>query len=123
MKRVTLSRVAALVVGGLFSVTPAEPARGAEKIKITVPAAVTTFVSLYHARAAGYFAEEGLDVEVVVIPGPASLQAVIAGDAQFALIPGTYQLLAHEKGQRLPAVMSILTRNAINVVIDRKSVV
>ena len=63
-----------------------------------MPAVTTTFAPLYHARAAGYFAEEGLDVEIVVIAGPASLQAVMAGDAQFALIPGTYQLLAYEKG-------------------------
>jgi NitT/TauT family transport system substrate-binding protein len=119
MQRIAARRVAALVVVGLLSIVPAESARGAEKIKITVPAAVTTFAPLYHARAAGYFAEEGLDVEVVVIPGPASLQAVIAGDAQFALIPGTYQLMAQDKGQRLPAVMSILTRNSINIVMHK----
>lgn len=97
------------------------PAHGAERIKISVPIAATTFAPLYHARAAGYFTEVGLDVEIVVIPGPASLQAVISGDAQFALIPGTYQLMAYEKGQRLPAVMSVLTRNSINIVMHREA--
>lgn len=116
MKRITAWIVGTLVVATLLV---AGPARGAEKIKITVPAHSTTFAPLYHASAAGYFAEEGLDVEVVVIAGTASLQAVIARDAQFALAPGTYQLMAHERGQRLLAVMSILTRNSINVVMHK----
>ena len=116
MKRVAACIVAALV---LVALCASGSAWGAEKIKITIPAVTTTFASLYHARAAGYFADEGLDVEIVVIGGPASLQAVIAGDAQFALIPGTYQLMAHEKGQRLPAVMSVLTRNSINLVMHK----
>jgi len=116
MKRVAAWFVAALV---LVALSASGSAWGAEKVKITIPAVTTTFASLYHARAAGYFADEGLDVEIVVIGGPASLQAVIAGDAQFALIPGTYQIMAHEKGQRLPAVMSVLTRNSINLVMHK----
>src|SRR5262245_6509265 len=92
---------------------------GREKVTITVPAVTTTFAPLYHAQAAGYFAHEGLDVEVSVMAGPTSLQAVIAGDAQVALMPGTYQMMAHEKGQRLQAVMSVLNRNSINVVMHR----
>jgi len=111
----------ALVALALAALSPVlcAPAHGAERIKISVPIAATTFASLYHAQSAGYFSDAGLDVEIVVIAGPASLQAVVAGDAQFALIPGTYQLMAHEKGQRLPAVMSVLTRNAINIVMHK----
>jgi NitT/TauT family transport system substrate-binding protein len=108
-----------LLMIGIFGGDFVVRAAGVEKVKITVPAVTTTFAPLYHALAAGYFAEEGLDVEIAVITGPASLQAVIAGDAQFALIPGTYQLMAHEKGQRMPAVMSVLTRNSINLVMHR----
>lgn len=119
MKRITIWIVAALVLVAVSAAGSVGPAWGAEKITITIPAVTTTFAPLYHARAAGYFADEGLDVEIVVIAGPASLQAVIAGDAQFALIPGTYQLLAYEKGQRLVAVMSVLTRNSINLVMHK----
>jgi hypothetical protein len=53
---------------------------------------------------------------VVVILSAGSLQAVLARDALFAAAPGTYQLILHEQGQRLVAVMSLLMRNAINVV-------
>jgi NitT/TauT family transport system substrate-binding protein len=96
------------------------PVLGAEKIKISVPAPSTAFAPLYHAQAARYFVEEGLDVEIMVIPGAASVQAVMARDTQFALAPGTYQLMAYEKGQRLLSVMSILTRNVINIVMHKE---
>jgi NitT/TauT family transport system substrate-binding protein len=117
MRRSSFCVVAVLTL--VVSLAPVRTLSGAERVKIAVPGTSTSFAPLYHAKAAGYFAEEGLDVEIVVISGPASLQAVIAGDAQFALIPGTYQLLAYEKGQRLPAVMSVLTRNSINLVMHK----
>ena len=92
---------------------------GAEKIKISVSAPSTTFAPLYYARAAGYFAEEGLDVDIVVVPGAGALQALIARDVHFAMTPGTQQLVAYERGQRLLSVMSILTRNSLNVVMHK----
>jgi hypothetical protein len=58
-------------------------------------------------------------VDIVVVPGAGSLQAVIGRDAQFAMAPGTFQLMAYEQGRRLVAVMSILTRNAVNIVMHR----
>lgn len=91
----------------------------AEKIKITIPGVSALFAPLFHARAAGYFADEGLEVEVVVALGAGSVQAVLARDAQFTIGPGPYQLLAYEKGQPLLAVMSILARNAINIVMHK----
>jgi NitT/TauT family transport system substrate-binding protein len=90
-----------------------------QKIKITIPAAAVTFAPLYHAKTAGYFAEEGLDVEIITVAGGGSLQAVIARDAQFMVGPSTYQIEAYQKGQKLVSTMSLLTRNAINVVMHK----
>jgi len=114
MRHVVGLATSLLLLAGLVT-----PAPAAEKVKITIPAAAATFASLYHARSAGYFAEEGLDVEVVTVPGGGSLQALIARDAQFCVTPGTYQMQAWEKGQRLIATGTILNRNAINVVMHR----
>ncbi len=97
-------------------------AEGAERIKITVPATAVTFAPLYHAKSAGYFADEGLDVEIVTAEGARSLHALIARDVEFTVAPGTYQLTAYEQGQRVLATMSILTRNSINVVLHRDAV-
>jgi hypothetical protein len=103
---------ASLLVAGL-------PLAEAQKVKITIPATAVTFASLYHAKTAGYFAEEGLDVEVVTVEGGKSLQALLARDAEFTVAPGTYQLQAYERGQRVLATASILTRNAINLVMHK----
>jgi NitT/TauT family transport system substrate-binding protein len=119
MKRVTTGISGSLMVAGLLAGAFAVPVRGAEKIKITVPAPSTTFAPLYHARAAGYFAEEGLEVDIVVVPGTGSVHAVFARDSHFAMAPGTHQLVAYERGQRLLAVMSILTRLSLNIVMHR----
>jgi ABC-type nitrate/sulfonate/bicarbonate transport system substrate-binding protein len=111
VRTLTLLLLAALAV-------PA-PAPAAEKLKVTVPAAAVTFSSLYHAKTAGYFAEEGLDVEIVTVAGGGALQALIARDAQLSVQPSTYMFQAYEKGQRLLATASILTRNSINVVMHK----
>ena len=116
----TFSWIAAVLIVGCLAGGFVVPALGAEKIKITVPSPSTTFAPLYHARAAGYFAEEGLEVDIVVVPGAGSIQAVFARDSQFAIAPGTYQLMTYERGQRLVAVMSTLTRNALNIVMHRE---
>lgn len=119
MKRVFLSIEALLLAVGVFAAGSVCPASGAERIKITVPNHSTTFAPLYHARAAGYFAEEGLEVDIVVVPGAGSVQAVLSRDSQFVVAPGTYMLMAYERGQRLMAVMSTLTRLALNIVMHR----
>lgn len=119
MKRTSLSIAVLLMVVGVFAGRSVTTALGAERIKITVPSPSTTFAPLYHARAAGYFAEEGVEVDIVVVPGAGSVQAVFSRDSQFALAPGTYMLMTYERGQRLLAVMSTLTRLALNIVMHR----
>lgn len=90
--RVAIATALVLLAG---LIAPIEASAQLQKIKITVPAAAVTFVSLYHARTAGYFADEGLDVEIITVAGGGSLQALIARDAQFMVGPATYQIEAH----------------------------
>ena len=91
----------------------------AETVKIMLPGPSTAFAPLYHAKAAGYFTDEGLDVEILMGTGAAGIQGLIARDVDFLLTPGTFQIQAYERGQRLVAVMSVLTRTHINVVMHR----
>src|SRR6266700_3071064 len=51
------ARLIAVVV--LIALIWPTSAPAAAKIKVTIPAAAVTFASLYHAKAAGYFADEG----------------------------------------------------------------
>ena len=116
MRHVVALVISLSMVAGLIAPTSAH---AAEKIKITVPAASVTLASLYYAKAAGYFAAEGLNVRIVTVPGGGALRALVAGDAQVSVTPGTYQLQAHEKGQKLTAAGSIFTRNSVNIVMHK----
>lgn len=111
--------LAAVAVMLVALVLPGGASAQPQKIKITIPAAAVTFASLYHAKTAGYFAEEGLDVEIITVAGGGSLQALIARDAQFTVAPATYMIEAHQKGQKMLNTMSLLARNAINVVMHK----
>lgn len=64
-------------------------AAAADRIKATVPQPGTTAYAMYDiALAKGYFASEGLDVEIVAAGGGVATPALISGDAQFTGSPG-----------------------------------
>lgn len=118
----------AMLLGVMWAAAPAGapapaaeqvPAPVAEKIRVTIPATALTLAPVFLAKGIGFFAEEGLDVEVVDAPGPRSVQAVLSRDADFSATPGTYQISTHAQGQRLLSVASLLTRNSINVVMHK----
>src|SRR5215510_14618306 len=57
----------------------AGPAR-AEKIRTAIPQANLNYLSIFVADAKGFFRDEGLDNETVVISGPLSIAALLSGD-------------------------------------------
>lgn len=64
-------------------------ADAADYIKATVPVPTDTAYAMYWVAAdKGYFAAEGLDVDVVLAGGGVATPALISGDAQFTGSPG-----------------------------------
>src|SRR5690242_582418 len=61
-------------------------AEALKKVRIAFPSMVIDFAPLWVAREKGLFRDEGLDIENMLIPGGVrGVQALIAGDVQFAL--------------------------------------
>jgi ABC-type nitrate/sulfonate/bicarbonate transport system substrate-binding protein len=56
----------------------------AEKIRTAIPQANLNYLSVHVADAKGFFREEGLDNETVVISGPLSIAALLSGDVDFS---------------------------------------
>src|SRR5262245_29250098 len=56
----------------------------AEKIRTAVPQANLNYLSIFVADAKGFFRDEGLDNETVVISGPLSIAALLSGDVDFS---------------------------------------
>jgi ABC-type nitrate/sulfonate/bicarbonate transport system substrate-binding protein len=77
-----------LVVLYLFSLVVRAEAQELKKIHVAIPAvtpAVTTFAV---AKDKGYYREEGLDVELVVMPSAVGTQALIGGNVKFSTVGG-----------------------------------
>src|SRR5262245_13063647 len=60
-----------------------QPAFAAEKIKMSVSVMSGAFAMYFIAIDRGYFAEEGLEVEIIGAAGPTATAALISGDLQF----------------------------------------
>src|SRR5215831_15079955 len=94
-------RAAILVIVVLALV--AGPAR-AEKIRTAIPQANLNYLSIFSADAKGFFKDEGLDNETIVIGGPAGIAALISGDVDYSGAGGS-GLRAAVKGAPLKAIM------------------
>ena len=62
----------------------AQPATGAEKVKVSVSVIAGAFAMYFIAIDRGYFAEEDLDVEIVGAAGPTATAALMSGDLGFS---------------------------------------
>ncbi len=81
------------------------PARAAmEKTSMAQTPAIVAFLAAYIAEDAGIWRDSGLDVTVINLPGIATVNAVIAGSADFALSGSDALTRAAAKGQRLLAL-------------------
>ncbi|MGZ8485175.1 MAG: ABC transporter substrate-binding protein [Candidatus Binatia bacterium] len=56
----------------------------AEKIRTAIPQANLNYLSIHVADARGFFKNEGLDNETVVISGPLATAALLSGDVDFS---------------------------------------
>jgi ABC-type nitrate/sulfonate/bicarbonate transport system substrate-binding protein len=76
----------------------------AEKIRTSVPGLNLNYLSIFSADAKGFFKDEGLENETIVIGGPAGIAALISGDVDFSGAGGS-GLRAAVKGAPLKAIM------------------
>lgn len=72
-----------LAIMGLTA--PTEAAR----IRLSVPVHGVSHVAFYVAKDKGYFQQEGLDVEVILMSAPIGIRALIAGDVDASTVGGS----------------------------------
>ena len=96
-----------------------EPADEREKITFVLDwTPNTNHTGLYVALANGYFAERGLDVEVVQPPEDGAEVLVASGKAQFGVSFQDYIAPAQVKGKELPitAVAAVIQHNTSGII-------
>lgn len=118
-KRVLLSIIALFVIAaaivGYFALRSKDPANVVPK-KVIINEAVKNllYLPLYHAKEKGFFAEEGLDVEIIT-GGTAtnSFAAMLSGEANFSQADPMYVPISREKGSRTKVVAQVVGRIAV----------
>lgn len=72
----------------LFVIGPAAIAEAA-RLRLSVPVHGVSHVAFYAAKEKGYFQEEGLEVEVILMSAPIGIRALIAGDVDASTVGGS----------------------------------
>ncbi|MGH7783962.1 MAG: ABC transporter substrate-binding protein, partial [Candidatus Binatia bacterium] len=88
----------------LVSVTSLQAQTGLRKVRVSIPAANVTYLPFYAAKDKGYYREEGLDVEFILMPASIASTAVLTGDIDYnGAVTGV--VAAAVKGQPIKAVI------------------
>lgn len=89
--------------------------RPLEKVKLTVAAKSVSFVPFYFGKAKGFFKEEGVDLDIVVIRPPIGITALQAGEVDYSASSGV-GMRAALKGASLRALMFIQTKLSFSLI-------
>jgi len=89
----------------------------AEKIRTAIPQANLNYLSIYVADAKGFFKDEGLDNETVVISGPLSIAALLSGDVDYSGAGGS-GMRAALKGAPIKGIMFQADKVTFYLVVD-----
>jgi NitT/TauT family transport system substrate-binding protein len=79
---------ARLVICFLAFIGSVERANG-KTLKASIPAHSVSHLAFYTAKENGYYREEGLDVELILMPAPVAVRALIGGDVEISTVGGS----------------------------------
>jgi ABC-type nitrate/sulfonate/bicarbonate transport system substrate-binding protein len=86
-----------------------------DRVRLTVPAKALTFVPYYFGKAQGIFADEGIDLEIIVMRPPLGVTALVTGDLDYSAAAGL-SIRAAMKGVPLRTVAFIQTRLSFSLI-------
>jgi NitT/TauT family transport system substrate-binding protein len=102
----------------LFIVAVSAATVRAESIRTAIPQANLNYLSVFVADAKGFFREEGLENETVIISGPLSIAAVLSGDVDYSGAGGS-GMRAASKGAPIKGIMFQTEKVTFYLVADR----
>jgi ABC-type nitrate/sulfonate/bicarbonate transport system substrate-binding protein len=59
-----------------------------KKVRIAIPSISASHMPVYIAKELGYYRDEGLDTEIILMRGGLSIQALVAGSVDYTGTPG-----------------------------------
>jgi NitT/TauT family transport system substrate-binding protein len=112
-------RTVAAVLGLVLGLAPTGARSQEIDILMALPAATLTFSAPFVAEDAGFYKREGLKVTNRTIVGVGSVNAVIAGSADFTIGTGPVFLRAAAQGQRLFAFANLIDKPLVELVLRK----
>ena len=104
-----------LLLLGVALQVNAQQAKPLERVRLTVPAKSLTFIPYYFGKAQGFFAREGVDLEIIVMRPPLGVTALVAGELDYSAAGGL-ALRAAMKGVPLRTITFIQTRLSFSLI-------
>jgi ABC-type nitrate/sulfonate/bicarbonate transport system substrate-binding protein len=112
-------RFALPALAAVSVVALATPAARAEDTILAIPGQNVLFLSRYIADDQHLWSKEGLNVKILDIIGIGSMNAVIAGSADFSMGSGPTVTRAWAKGQKVSALLTAISQSGQSIVIRK----
>src|SRR5204862_2168681 len=113
------TRFAATSAVALAALAPAFASAQEIELIVALPAPTLTFAAAFIAEDAGFYKAEGLKVTHRNLVGVASVNAVIAGSADFTIGTAPVFLRAAAQGQRLLTIVNLIDRPLVEMVMRK----
>jgi len=112
----TIRRLAACMGAAVLLLSGgASQAQDLEKLRMTLPINSLTFYPIFVAADHGFFAEQNIDMEIVITQGDGpDIDALIAGSVEFAASPPHRLFALYEQGRGLLGIANIMNKIGIN---------
>jgi len=114
--KITTRCAGAALIAALMAATPS---RAAEQSSLAIPGQNVLFLSHYIAGDQHLWEKQGLDVKVLNIIGIGSMNAVIAGSADFSMSSGPTITRAYARGQKLVALLTAISQSGQSIVLRK----
>jgi NitT/TauT family transport system substrate-binding protein len=89
------------------AVVASKPSGPLKKVRVGVTGLFLPLASVWVAARKGYYQEEGVDADVVAVPGLQGPQGLLAGNLDFTAGSATDLLLMAERGETMQAIATI----------------
>ena len=88
----------------IFAAVDAHAQTSAKRVRVSIPGANVTYLPFYAAKEKGYYREEGIDIEFILMPAALASTAVMTGDIDYnGAVTGV--VAAAVRGQPIKAVI------------------
>ena len=83
-----MKRIAAALVLAFFCVLRSGWAAEAIRVKVNIPSKSLAIMPFYFGKDKGFFAREGIDLQLVLMAPPTAIAALVAGELDFSMTLG-----------------------------------